>query len=107
MSNYDVTGGEQGWIMKSKLNELRLDAGIARIENQQWLCVLDKETGMMIDPLIGLEKFAELIVRECIDKITTYDLVPGHSAKWEDIYDIHARLLQDLGEELKEHFGVK
>lgn len=65
MSNYDATGGEQGWIMKSKLNELRLDAGIARIENQQWLCVLDKETGMMIDPMIGLEKFAELIVREC------------------------------------------
>jgi hypothetical protein len=51
--------------MKNKLNELRLDAGIARIENQKWLCVLDKETGMMIDPLIGLEKFAELIVREC------------------------------------------
>jgi hypothetical protein len=50
--------------MKTKLNELRLDAGIARIENQQWLCVLDKETGMMIDPLIGLEKFAELIVAE-------------------------------------------
>ena len=53
-----------------------------------------------------IELFAELIVRECIEKITTYDLVPGHSAKWEDIYDIHARLLQDLGEELKEHFGV-
>ena len=53
-----------------------------------------------------LNRFAELIVRECVDKITTYDLVPGHSAKWEDIYDIHARLLQDLGEELKEHFGV-
>jgi len=53
------------------------------------------------------QKFAELIVKECIDKITTYDLVPGHSAKWEDIYDIHARLLQDLGEELKEHFGVE
>ena len=52
------------------------------------------------------KRFAELIVRECIDKITTYDLVPGHSAKWEDIYDIHTRLLQDLGEELKEHFGV-
>ena len=55
----------------------------------------------------GMEKFAELIVRECIEKITTYDLVPGHSAKWEDIYDIHTRLLQDLGEELKEHFGVE
>jgi hypothetical protein len=51
-------------------------------------------------------KFAELIIKECIEKITTYDLVPGHSAKWEDIYDIHARLLQDLGEDLKQHFGV-
>ena len=56
-----------------------------------------------LDPV----KFAELIVKECIEKITTYDLVPGHSAKWEDIYDIHARLLQDLGEELKQHFGVE
>jgi len=55
----------------------------------------------------AVEKFAELIVAECIEKITTYDLVPGHSAKWEDIYDIHSRLLQDLSEELKEHFGVK
>ena len=54
-----------------------------------------------------MEKFAQLIVKECIEKITTYDLSPGHSAKWEDIYDIHARLLQDLGEELKEHFGVE
>jgi len=54
-----------------------------------------------------IEKFAQLIVRQCIDKITTYDLVPGHSAKWEDIYDIHTRLLQDLGEELKEHFGIE
>jgi hypothetical protein len=54
-----------------------------------------------------LENFAQLIVRECIEKITTYDLVPGHSAKWEDIYDIHTRLLQDLGEELKEHFGIE
>jgi len=54
-----------------------------------------------------MEKFAELIVQECVNRITSYDLVPGHSAKWEDIYDIHTRLLQDLGEELKEHFGVE
>ena len=72
-------------------------------------------TQLMSNPMVpvvdgqetDLEKFAQLIVKECIDKITTYDLVPGHSAKWEDIYDIHARLLQDLGEELKEHFGVE
>jgi len=69
--------------------------------------IADKEQALKVYSESYDTKFAELIVRECIDKITTYDLVPGHSAKWEDIYDIHARLLQDLGEELKEHFGVE
>ena len=69
--------------------------------------ITDKEQALKVYSESYDTKFAELIVRECIDKITTYDLVPGHSAKWEDIYDIHARLLQDLGEELKEHFGVE
>ena len=75
--------------MNEKLNELRVDAGIARIEKQQWLCVLDKETGMMIDPMIGLEKFAELIVRECgvalspmlrdmVSRGQAYDLIKQH-----------------------------
>ena len=80
--------------MKSKLNELRLDAGIARIENQQWLCVLDKETGMMIDPMIGLEMFAELIVRECIEQVITGPNGPAH-------YAVEAAL------RLKKHFGVE
>ena len=25
----------------------------------------------------------------------------------QEFYEIHARLLQDLGEELKEHFGIE
>jgi hypothetical protein len=90
MSNYDATSGEQGWVMKSKLNELRLDAGIARIENQQWLCVLDKETGMMIDPLIGLEKFAQLIVLECA--VIVGSMEEPH---------------QDIAKLIKQHFGVE
>jgi hypothetical protein len=94
MSNYDATGGEQGWTMKSKLNELRLDAGIARIENQQWLCVLDKETGMMIDPLIGLEKFAELIVRECIEVVEKQKAKMSYGPTF-------------VIEDIKQHFGVK
>ena len=68
--------------------------------------LLAERAGFLNKDEESIEYFAELIVGECIEKITTYDLVPGHSAKWEDIYDIHARLLQDLGEELKEHFGV-
>lgn len=74
---------------------------------------LATEVGISVDYLTStkqivlLEKFAELIVLECIETITEYNLTPGHSAKWEDIYDIHARLLHDLGEELKEHFGIE
>ena len=99
MSNYDAAGGEQGWIMKSKLNELRLDAGIARIEKQQWLCVLDKETGMMIDPMIGLEKFAQLIVQECANHC---DLLLDHkiSSEW-------SRGTHDCSRAIKKHFGVE
>jgi hypothetical protein len=73
----------------------------------------DKDDGLYSPYIEGVElndelqEFAEHIIQECIEKITTYNLIPGHSAKWEDIYDIHARLLQDLGEELKEHFGVE
>ena len=87
--------------MNQRIKQLAEQAGLrfTQLMSNPMVPVVDgKET--------DLEKFAELIVRECIDKITTYDLVPGHSAKWEDIYDIHTRLLQDLGEELKEHFGV-
>jgi len=82
--------------MNKRIKDLALEAIVENISSDRWV-FNDAE----------LEKFAELIVRECIEKITTYDLVPGHSAKWEDIYDIHARLLQDLGEELKQHFGVE
>jgi hypothetical protein len=83
----------EGIVMNERIKELAEKAGFPEWSNQT----------------IGfeLEKFAELIVKECIEKITTYNLIPGHSAKWEDIYDIHCRLLQDLGEELKEHFGVE
>jgi hypothetical protein len=55
--------------MNERLNELRLDAGIAQLKDDPRLVVIDRE-GNVIDPLIGLEKFAELIVRECADFLT-------------------------------------
>jgi hypothetical protein len=100
--NYDATGGEQGWIMKSKLNELRLDAGIARIENQQWLCVLDKETGMMIDPMIGLEKFAELIVAECSRVI-----VKGGYWSGGPLGPKRQCTPPEIAQMIRQHFGVE
>jgi hypothetical protein len=52
--------------MNERLNELRLDTGIAQLKDDPRLVVIDRE-GNVIDPLIGLEKFAELIIKECAD----------------------------------------
>ena len=49
--------------MNERLNELRLDAGIAQLKDDPRLVVIDRE-GNVIDPLIGLEKFAELVLVE-------------------------------------------
>ena len=90
--NYDAPGGEQGWVMKSKLNELRLDAGISRLHDEpKFMVAVDKE-GKVIDPLVGLEKFADLIIRECISAV-------------EDTNDRHRR--DYFAAKIKQHFGIQ
>jgi hypothetical protein len=59
--------------MNERFNELRLDAGIARVHDEPYLVVINK-SGEIIDPIIGLEKFAELIVLECCDLFVDTDL---------------------------------
>lgn len=95
-------------IFNAKINELRLDAGIARIENQQWLCVLDKETGMLVDPMIGLKKFAEMIVRECVS--ITDDLVNRNAdGAWtsNELYTDYNGALFEVQRRIQETFGVE
>ena len=75
--------------MNELINNLRLDAGISQLKDDPRLVVIDRE-GNVIDPLIGLEKFAELIVKECCDVL--YDNEMGG---YQVIYV------------LKEHFGVE
>ena len=52
---------------------------------------------------VPLAKFAELIVNECLMTIAMHDLVPGHSAFSEMIYERQVELLRDVCEEIKEH----
>jgi hypothetical protein len=81
--------------MKERLNELRLDAGIAQLKDDPRLVVIDRE-GNVIDPLIGLEKFAELIVRECVEQV------------WYTREDgINGNVSQVIKDRIKEHFGVE
>ena len=53
------------------------------------------------------EKFAELIVRECIDKIETYRIPVGNSAAGEMACEWSYDALKEIRDEIKEHFGVE
>ena len=84
--------------MNELINNLRLDAGIAQLKDDPRLVVIDRE-GNVIDPLIGLEKFAELIVKECANQC---DLLLTHniSSEW-------SRATHDCSKAIKQHFGVE
>lgn len=78
--------------MNERLNELRLDAGISRLHDEPYLVAIN-QAGEIVEPLVGLEKFAELIVKECSQYI-------------EDKFDFCGDELI-IAEKLLEHFGVE
>ena len=51
--------------------------------------------------------FAELIVKECIDKIETYRIPVGNSAAGEMACEWTYDALKEIRNEIKEHFGVE
>ena len=89
--------------MNERINELRLDAGISQLKDDPRLAVIDRE-GNIIDPLIGLEKFAELIVRECaltLESITVPVL--DYNPDFDNGYN---KALLTGSAVIKKHFGV-
>jgi hypothetical protein len=81
--------------MNEIINNLRLDAGIAQLKDDPRLVVIDRE-GNVIDPLIGLEKFAELIVRECMSMCITAVGNADYNTGRMHCYN-----------NIKQHFGVE
>ena len=59
------------------------------------------------DGTVVWEKFAELIVRECIDKIETHRIPVGNSAAGEMACEWTYTALKEIRDEIKEHFGVE
>jgi len=53
------------------------------------------------------EKFAELIVGECIKKIETHEIPVGNSAAGEIACEMTYIALRQLRAEIKQHFGVE
>ena len=54
-----------------------------------------------------ISKFAELIMRECIDKIETHRIPVGNSAAGEMACEWTYAALIEIRDEIKEHFGVE
>ena len=53
------------------------------------------------------QKFAELIVQECIDKIETHQIPVGNSAAGEMACEWTYGALKEIRNEIKQHFGVE
>jgi len=54
-----------------------------------------------------IQKFAELIVRECINKIETHQIPVGNSAAGEMACEWTYAALKEIRDEIKQHFGVE
>jgi hypothetical protein len=63
--------------------------------------------GDHVDVILMMEKFAELIVWECIDKIETYQIPVGNSATGEMAAEWTYDALKEIRSDIKEHFGIE
>ena len=86
---------------KELINKLRLDAGIAQLSDSAKLVVINRD-GNIIDPIFGLEKFAELIIKECIAICEDTDGVDNFE---QTMHPMTSRY--DCACEIREHFGVE
>jgi len=84
--------------MNERIEELAEQAGVVRYD-------FDTLDGTNLEEL---NKFAELIVQECIDKIETYHIPVGNSAAGEMACGMTYDALKEIRDEIKEHFfGVE
>ena len=56
---------------------------------------------------VSAQRFAELIVEVCIDKIETHRIPVGNSAAGEMACEWTYNALKEIRDEIKEHFGVE
>ena len=66
---------------------------------------VEHNSAVMLDAFAN--KFAELIVQECLDKIETHRIPVGNSAAGEMACEWTYSALMEIRDEIKEHFGVE
>jgi uncharacterized protein YkvS len=82
--------------MNERFNDLRLDAGISRLKDEPKIMVAVSEEGNVIEPLDGLQKFAELIVRECAQQCWTVSELESKGS-----------VVNECAKRIRKHFGVE
>mgnify|MGYP006287537045 CR=1 FL=1 len=91
--------------MNERIRELAEQAGFILWDKEPW------NPGDVIDWSARYDdefnKFAELIVQECIDKIETYRIPVGNSAAGEMACEWTYDALKEIRDDIKEHFGVE
>ena len=95
--------------MNERINQLRLEAGISRLHDEPKFMVAVSKEGTVIEPLDGLEKFAELIVRECINEIAYIGKANEVFGDRTDRGGLNHILwtTETAIEKIKQHFGVE
>jgi hypothetical protein len=91
-------------MMNERIDQLRLEAGISRLHDEPKFMVAVSKEGTVIEPLDGLEKFAELIVKECRDNVEQ-DMKLAHIQMIPLTLEKYAN--GRLKEKIREHFGVE
>jgi len=77
------------------------------IEQCRWQEVVIEDGEEWIHAHFDEYKFAELIVKECIEKIETHRIPVGNSPAGELACEWTYDALKCVRDEIKEHFGVK
>jgi len=87
--------------MNERIDQLRLEAGISRLHDEPKFMVAVSKEGTVIEPLDGLEKFAELIVRECLRACSKANEIryPVPPTK--------GQVVVSCMREIEKHFGVE
>ena len=80
---------------------------IKQLEDQASLYASRQTTDPDEWEFIFRKKFAELLVKECINKIETHQIPVGNSAAGEMACEWTYAALKEIRNEIKEHFGVE
>lgn len=85
--------------MNKRIKELAIQSGFSNYDEDEGLYSPYIEGEWLNDEL---KKFAELIVKECMDKVSKWG-----TCHIEDNVVHHSNIADDINEDLRKHFGIK